>query len=150
VDGVERILTAGEGAVAGAGTWHDFWNAGGEEAHVLVELSPLDQATRFEQLIGTMFGLANAGKTNAKGMPNLLQLAMIGREFQDVAQFAKPPRAVQRVMFGLLGPIGRMRGYRGIYPEYCHPHGRTTPDPAVLALARLAPPGRDDLTGARP
>jgi hypothetical protein len=53
-------------------------------------------------------------------------------------------------MFGLLGPIGRMRGYRGIYPEYCHPHGRTTPDPAVLALARLAPPGRDDLTGARP
>ena len=73
-------------------------------------------------------------------MPNLLQLAMTGRGFQDVAQFAKSPRAVQRVMFGLLGPIGRMRGYRGIYPEYCHPHGRTTPDPAVLALAGLAPP----------
>jgi mannose-6-phosphate isomerase-like protein (cupin superfamily) len=150
VDGVERILTAGEGAVAVPGTWHDFWNAGVEEAHVLVELSPLDQATRFEQLIGTMFGLANAGKTNAEGMPNLLQLAMIGREFQDVSQFAKPPRAVQRVMFGLLGPIGRMRGYRGVYPEYCHPHGRTIPDPAVLALAGLAPPEPDDLTRTRP
>lgn len=47
---------------------------------------------------------------------------------------------VQRVMFGLLGPIGRMRGYRGIYPQYCHPHGRTTPDPAVLAIAGMAPP----------
>ena len=82
-------------------------------------------------------------------MPNLLQLAMTGRGFQDVAQFANPPRAVQRVMFGLLGPIGRMCGYREIYPEYCHPHGRT-PDPAVLALAGLAPPDQDDLNGVRP
>jgi hypothetical protein len=44
-------------------------------------------------------------------------------------------------MFGLLGPIGRLRGYRGIYPQYCDPHGHTTPDPAVLAIAGLAPPG---------
>ena len=148
VDGVERMLTAGEKAVAVPGTWHDFWNAGEEEAHVLVEFWPL--YPRFEQMIGTLYGLANAGKTNSKGMPSPLQLALTGREFQDVAQFAKPPRAVQRVMFGLLGPIGRMRGYRGIYPEYCHPHGRTTPDPAVLALAGLAPPDQDDLNGARP
>jgi len=145
VDGVERILASGEKAVAVPGTWHDFWNAGEEEAHVLVEFQPL--YPRFEQMIGTLYGLANSGKTNAKGMPNPLQLALIGREFQDVAQYAKPPRAVQRLMFGLLAPIGRMCGYRGIYPEYCHPHGRTTPDPAVLALAGLVPPDPDDLTG---
>ncbi len=78
---------------------------------MLLELSPLDP--RFELMIGTMYGLANAGRTNAKGMPSLLQLAMIGREFQDVIQFAKPPHAVQQVMFGLLGPLGRMRSYRG-------------------------------------
>ena len=29
-------------------------------------------------MTGTMYGLANAGKTNAKGMPKLVQLAMIG------------------------------------------------------------------------
>lgn len=141
VGGVERTLAAGEDAAIAPGTRHDFWNATDEDAHVLVELSPLDP--RFEQMIGTMYGLANAGKTNAKGVPGLLQLAMIGREFQDVIQFAKPPRAVQQVMFGLLGPLGRMRGYRGVYPEYCHPHGRTAPDPAVLALAGLAPPDSD-------
>ena len=45
-----------------------------------------------------------------------LQLALIGQESQDIIRFTKPPRMVQRVMFGLLGPIGRMRGYRGIYP----------------------------------
>ena len=94
-----------------------------------------------------MFGLANAGKTNARGMPGLLQLALIGREFQDVMRFTRPPRAVQAVMFGLLGPLGRMRGYRGIYPEYSHPHGHTTPDPAVLAIVRLAPPGNPPAEG---
>jgi hypothetical protein len=128
--------------VAVPGAWHDFWNPGEVDARVLLELSPLDP--RFEQMIGTMYGLANAGKTNAKGMPDLLQLAMTGREFQD----ARPPRAAQRVM--LLGPLGRVCGYRGIYPGYCHPRGRTTPDPNVLAVAGLAPPDPNDLTGTRP
>ena len=145
VDGVERMLTAGEKAVAVPGTWHDFWNAGRGGSPRAGRV--LAAVPRFEQMIGTLYGLANAGKTNAKGMPSSLQLALTGREFQDVAQFAKPPRAVQRVMFGLLGLIGRMRGYRGMYPEYCHPHGRTTPDPAVLAFAGLAPPTRMILMG---
>jgi hypothetical protein len=85
------------------------------------------------------FGLANADRTNAKGMPNPLQLALVGREFADVIQFTKPPAAVQKVMFGLLGAVGRLRGYRGIYPEYLRPHGRAIPDPHVVALAGLTP-----------
>lgn len=36
------------------GTVHDFWNPGEEEAHVLLELSPLDP--RFELMTGTMYG----------------------------------------------------------------------------------------------
>jgi len=70
----------------------------------------------------------------------LLQLALIGREFQDVIRFTRPPRAVQTMMFGLLGPVGRLRGYRRLYPEYSRPHGRTTPDSDVLAIAGLGPP----------
>lgn len=142
--GVQSTLSAGQEAAAPAGTAHDWWNAGEDDAQVLIEISPLDP--RFELMIGTLFGLANAGKTNAKGMPGLLQLALTGREFQDVVRFTRPPRAVQTMMFGLLGPVGRMRGYRGLYPEYCRPHGRMVPDPAVLAIAGLAPadsPGPD-------
>jgi quercetin dioxygenase-like cupin family protein len=138
IDGVERTLVAGQEAVATAGTARDWWNSGEDEAQVLVEIWPPDP--RFELMIGNMFGPANAGKTNAKGMPGMLQLAVIGREFQDVMRFTRPPHPIQTVMFGLLGPIGRIRGYRGIYPEYSHPHGRTKPDPAVLAIAGLAPP----------
>src|SRR5262245_24484358 len=33
-----------------------------------------------------------------------------------------------------------MRGYRGIYPEYSQPHGRTTLGPPVLAVTGLTPP----------
>lgn len=146
LDGVERTLAAGEEAAAPPGTAHDWWNAGEDEAEVLVEISPMEP--RFELMIGNLFGLANAGRTNAKGMPGTLQLAVIGQEFQDVLRFTKPPHAVQSVMFGLLGPVGRMRGYRSTYPEYSRPQGRTTPDPEVLALAGLAPPDQPPGAGA--
>jgi hypothetical protein len=73
-------------------------------------------------------------------MPNPLQLALIGQEFSDVIVFAKPPRAVQGVAFGILGALGRLRGYRGIYPEYLRPQARVTPDPAVVTLAGVTPP----------
>jgi quercetin dioxygenase-like cupin family protein len=138
VDGVERTLLAGDEVTVPAGVPHDWWNAGDEEAGVLVEVAPLN--TRFLEMLATLFGLANAGRTNAKGMPNPLQLALIGQEFSDVIVFTKPPRAVQKVAFGVLGGLGRLRGYRGIYPEYLVPRERVTPDPDVVALAGVTPP----------
>ena len=65
-----------------------------------------------------LFGLAQDGKTNAKGMPNPLQAAIFAREFADVLHFTKPPLAVQRSLFGALGAIARALGYRGSYPKY--------------------------------
>jgi hypothetical protein len=95
------------------------------------------------RVIATLFGLANAGKTNAKGLPNPFQLALIAREFADVIQFTRPPAPVQTVLFAILGAAGRLRGYRGVYPEYLHPHGRVTPDPEVVALAGVTPPAAE-------
>ncbi len=138
VDGVERTLGPGEEATVRAGVPHDWWNAGEGDAGVIVEITPPDP--RFEMMIATLWGLANAGRTNEKGMPGPLQLALIGSEFADVIRFTKPPAAVQKAMFGLLGALGRLRGYRGIYPEYLGPDGRTTPDPEVVALSGVEPP----------
>jgi hypothetical protein len=67
-------------------------------------------------MIETLWGLGREGHTNAKGMPGPLQLALTGREFSDVIVFRRPPAAVQRMVFGALAPIARMRGYRGTYP----------------------------------
>jgi hypothetical protein len=75
-------------------------------------------AARFEAMIRNAFGLAQDGKVNKRGMPNLLQLAVFTREFADVMQFTHPPKIVQRILFGVLTPLALMLGYRGSYPEY--------------------------------
>ena len=127
LDGRDAIAEPGQRLHVPAGVVHDWWNAGDEEAHVVVEISP---GVRFEEMISNLFGLARDGKTNAKGMPNLLQLALIAREFDDVVQFTTPPRWVQRLLFGLLAPIARARGYRGSYPKYLE-----RPPTAVVEVA---------------
>jgi hypothetical protein len=65
-----------------------------------------------------MIGLAQDGKTDAMGMPHLLQLAAIASEFDDVIRFLSPPRLVQRLLFPILAPVAALRGYRGSYSEY--------------------------------
>jgi quercetin dioxygenase-like cupin family protein len=115
LNGRESVAQIGQRLHMAPGTVHDWWNAGEEEAHVVVEVRP---GARFEEAISTTFGLARDGKTNAEGMPNLLQLALLSREFEDVLYFTRPPRAVQKVLFAVLAPVARLLGYRGDHPEY--------------------------------
>jgi len=128
IDGRESIAEPGERLHVPAGTAHDWWNAGEEEAHVRVEIRP---GARFEEMAINLFGLAQDGKTNSKGMPNLLQAAAFAREFSDVLYFTKPPLWVQRLLFGALARIARALGYRGSYPEYLErgPSERVEVDP---------------------
>ena len=114
LDGRTSILREGESAVIEAGSWHDWWNASDRDARVRVEITP---GERFALMIETMFGLARLGNTNAKGMPDPLQLALTAREFSDVIVFRKPPGPLQRAAFGVLAPVARWRGYRATYPQ---------------------------------
>jgi mannose-6-phosphate isomerase-like protein (cupin superfamily) len=115
LDGRESIARPNVRLHLPAGVAHDWWNAGEEEARVVVEVRP---GARFEEMIKNLYGLAQDGKTDAKGMPNLLQAALFAREFEDVLWFTKPPRPVQKVLFTALAPVARFLGYRGSYPEY--------------------------------
>lgn len=54
-------------------------------------------------------------------MPNLLQLAVIFSKYDDVFIPTSPPRAVQKILFAVLAPIGKLLGYR---PEYPYPYAR--------------------------
>jgi quercetin dioxygenase-like cupin family protein len=113
-DGTMSTLREGETAVVEPGVWHDWWNAGDSDARVRVEIIP---GERFGHMIETLFGLAQLGHTNSKGMPHLLQLVPFAREFSDVIVFRTPPQLVQRVVFGALAPIAHARGYRATYPQ---------------------------------
>jgi quercetin dioxygenase-like cupin family protein len=112
--GHTTILRQGETATIAPDVWHDWWNASDRDARVRVEVTP---GERFAYMIETFFGLARLGHTNAKGMPDLLQLALVAREFSDVIVFRSPPLAVQRLLFGVLTPIAHWRGYRATYPQ---------------------------------
>jgi mannose-6-phosphate isomerase-like protein (cupin superfamily) len=127
LDGVESVAGPGEVVEIPRGHWHDWWNASDtEEASARVWVS---DGKRFAEMIETLFGLARDGYTNEKGMPDPLQLAMFATEFRDVLVLKRPPAAVQAIIFGLLRPIARARGYRGTYPQY----GRARIDPRTAA-----------------
>jgi quercetin dioxygenase-like cupin family protein len=111
-------LAVGGVAMVEAGTAHRFWNAGDEPVRFVCEVRP---ALRFEQLLETMFALAADGKTNRKGMPNLLRLAVIARAYSDVVRLPFPPPSVQRAGLALGAPVGRLLGYRPTYVRTVEP-----------------------------
>ena len=52
-----------------------------------------------------MFTLAAAGKTNRKGMPNPLRLAVIANEYFDTVRLPFPPAFLQRIALALGSPV---------------------------------------------
>jgi quercetin dioxygenase-like cupin family protein len=105
----ESLLGPDEVATVEPGTPHRFWNAGESEARFLCEVRP---ALEFESLIETMFTLASEGKTNRKGIPNPLRLAVIARSHFDTVRLPFPPAILQRVALAVGAVLGRLLGYR--------------------------------------
>jgi mannose-6-phosphate isomerase-like protein (cupin superfamily) len=104
------------------GTAHKFWNAGEDELHFVCVIKP---ALQFERLLETMFALAVDGKTNRKGMPNPVRLAVIAKANFDTVRLPFPPAWMQKVGLALGAPAGRLLGYGAAY----------TPAPGVPSLA---------------
>ena len=84
-----------------------MWNAGDEETRALWQTRP---ALKTEAFFETTWGLARDGRVHDRGMPGLLQASVLMQEYADEFRLTKPPRGVQRVVFGVLAPIGRALG----------------------------------------
>jgi quercetin dioxygenase-like cupin family protein len=115
VRGRVRVVRAGERIAIPPNTPHSFWNAGEEDARALQEFRP---ALRTEAFFRTYFGLARDGKLDERGMPALLQLAVLVPAYADVIRPTHPPWPVLRALTLVLAPIARVRGYRATYPQY--------------------------------
>ena len=112
LDEVELEAKAGDRILVPAGTTHTFWNAGDDVAHFVCEVRP---ALGFERLLETMFALAADGKTNGKGMPTPLRLAVIAQANFDTVRLPFPPAWIQRLGLAMAAPAGRLLGYRETY-----------------------------------
>lgn len=111
-DGTTFTAAAGEVVTVTPGMSHKFWNAGESAARFRCEVRP---ALQFEQLIETMFALAEDGKTNRKGMPNPFRLAVIANAHFDDVRLPFPPAWVQKAGLTVGAPLGRLLGYRPTY-----------------------------------
>ena len=131
VGGEERSVKAGESITIPANTPHHFWNDGEEEAHSVQWFRP---ALNIDQFFESYFGLAQDGKLKDDGSPTFWQLAVMAPYFGDEIRMPNPPWVLQKVIFGLLASIGRMLGYRPVYP---YPYGGDE-RPAVREYEQLA------------
>lgn len=112
---------AGATLVVPIGVSHTFVNPGPAEFEMIAEYRPGLPAVsrRFHEVY---FALARAGKTNAAGMPNLLQIAVEMPLVSDHVRLTSPPWSIQRLLLAALRPLARMLGYRPFELP-----GRTTP-----------------------
>ena len=111
--GRERV-TAGAGEVVEvpAGAAHSFRNAGESVARFRCEVRP---ALQFERFLETMFGLAADGKTNKKGMPNPLRLAVIANAHFDDVRLPRVPSFAQKAALVTGAALGKLAGFQPGY-----------------------------------
>lgn len=128
MNGEERRYGVGDRITIPAGTPHVWWNSGRIELRVLLEFRP---AGRFAEFITTFFALAQTGRTNRRGIPSsVFQLAATFAEYGDAVRSTMPPWPMQRLLFAILNPVGRLLGYR---PDVSYPRQRSNRQGRVTA-----------------
>jgi quercetin dioxygenase-like cupin family protein len=105
-----QILRAGQITVP-AGATHAWWNAGDEQARVLVEFDP---ALHLEGMFRSALAIIEAGNADRKGRPNPLAIAALLDEFRD--EIALPSPVLNHALRAL-APIARLFGHRPLYPR---------------------------------
>ena len=108
VDGSTTLLGPGEEITIPAGARHRFRNPRPVEAVSVQEFRP---ALRIQEFFEAFFRLAEEGELDDRGMPSLLRTAVMAPAFADEIRIVTPPWPVQRLVFGVLGPIARRRGF---------------------------------------
>jgi len=113
VDGVERVVAAGESIVVPVGARHSESNHGSVAVEGVVELRP---ALASRQMHEAFAGLASEGKTTARGAPrNPLQLGATAWRFRHETRVTSPPVWIQNIVLALLALLAwlfRVPAYR--------------------------------------
>jgi quercetin dioxygenase-like cupin family protein len=112
IDGKEQMILPGEEVTILPGVPHHFWNSGVATAHYLQEFRP---ALNIDQLFETFFALARDGRLNKSGAPNIFRTALIMLFHQKELRIINPSWRIQKILFALLAPLGRLMGFKSRY-----------------------------------
>lgn len=118
LEGDTRVLEAGDTAVVPRGAVHGFENRSDEPVTFLGGSRP---GGHLIHILATLSGLARDDKVDDRGRPGFLQAMVFAKAFRDDIYLASPPLAVQRVLWTVFSPIGRLMGYRPTYDRYLRP-----------------------------
>lgn len=108
LDGKVNVFHPGDKLVIPPGVVHTGWNSGKGTLFVRSKITP---AMAFEDYYNVAFRQAQAGKVNKKGVPRLLQIAVLCQKTKNQL-FA--PKCVwgQKLFFAIAAPIGRLFGFK--------------------------------------
>lgn len=109
-NGQEGTLKAGERVSFPPGTPHvNPWNDGDEELHIIQSMSP---ALDFAVVHRTLIVGAGRGYVRPDGRTKLLPMCVLLHQAQSKTYSSNLPEGLQRLLFTLLAPVGRLLGYR--------------------------------------
>lgn len=112
VDGKEILAKAGDTISIPKNVPHSFHNSGPIEAHYIQEFFP---ALKIDSLFESFFFLAQEGKLNKKGMPNLFRTALLLLHFENEIRPAGINWKILRLFFTLIAPISKLLNYKPYY-----------------------------------
>lgn len=110
-----KILTQGDILRIKKNQVHSMWNSSSNTTRINWKVMP---ALDTEYFLENGIGIANEKKTDEKGMPGLLQIALLANRFSHVYRVAKPSYAIQKILFTLLTPFSYLAGYRSCYKRF--------------------------------
>jgi len=115
MDNQLRILKQGDVLHVPSNKSHSMWNNSQLESVVNWKVMP---ALTTEYMLETFAGLAVDGKTDQRGTPEFLQIALIANKYAKVFRLSRPSYMIQRIIFSILTPVAYIAGYKPVYKKY--------------------------------
>lgn len=108
ISGTDHRLAPGDSVTVPKNTRHRHWNPTPHPIRVAHEHHPPRDSVPFGEVL---YALAQAGKTDEKGIPNMVRFAVINDAYPGIVYTTDVPITVQKILTSILAPIGRLAGH---------------------------------------
>jgi mannose-6-phosphate isomerase-like protein (cupin superfamily) len=113
-EGKTSTLSAGEKITLPKNLPHNHYNVLNEPVTYIHTVTP---ALDFDYFVESLIGLAADGKSK-NGKYGLVQELVTLKYLDSKAYLSDIPLGIQKLLMNMVGPVGRLFGYRAIYKKY--------------------------------